>query len=36
MGLFNILFGRSTTQPIKEEEYPTTCQGYTINYSDPY
>ena len=36
MGLLDILLGRRGTQLIKAEEYPTTYQWYTINYSDQY
>ena len=35
MGLFDKIFGSSTKQTV-EMEYPETCQGYTINYSDPF
>lgn len=35
MGLWDFIFGRQSNEE-GNEEYPKTCQGCTINYSDPY
>lgn len=36
MGVFDIIFGNQSIQSQTDIiEYPLTCQGYTINYSDP-